>query len=517
MQPCNQHEMPRWTEMESLNPPADNIRGRTATGATILIASRLITRGIDFGALVILARLLSPEDFGLVAIAMSAVMIVEAIMELPLGFALVTLPARSKLHYDTAFTLQLLRGLILAVLLLISSWPLSQIYSDPRLFWLVCALSLAPASRGLSSPRMVEFSMNFEFWPNLIMEVAGKLIALALSVSFAWLTRSYWSLAIGTIASPVTMLVVSYIYAPFRPAISLKKWRDFAAYVRWTTFGQTISALLWQMDPLIVGRFVNRFELGGYSMAGNLAALPGQIFVGQLMNPLIVAFSSVREDTRRLVTAYQKSAVSIVALGLPIMVGMSLNAEPILRLAFGEKWLVAAPILSWLPWAIIPSFYTGPLAALAVTLQRVRVITRLLVIELCIKFPVMLVGIIYYGIAGAVAARLLIALVIAGGATLAVRELISLRVRDQLLGSWRPTVSVGIMAVMVAPLEASFGDMPGLHLVIVVGVGAAVYAGSMFLLWRITGRPDGIESHIVKLLISSVHRIRRLALRGGQP
>jgi PST family polysaccharide transporter len=309
------------------------------------------------------------------------------------------------------------------------------------------------------------------------------------------------------------MLVVSYIYAPFIPAISLKKWRDFATYVRWTTFGQTISALLWQMDPLLVGRFVNRFELGGYSMAGNLAALPGQIFVGQLMNPLVVAFSSVREDASRLAAAYKKSALSIVTLGLPVMVGMSMTAEPLLRFAFGEKWLAAAPILRWLPWAIIPSFYTGPLAALAVTLQRVRIITRLLVIELCIKFPVMLIGIWYYGIAGAVAARVLIALMVAAGSMRGVRELIGLRVRDQLFGSWRPTVSAAIMAAVVASLEGSWGDAPGLHLAIVVIVGATAYAGSMFLLWSVTGRPDGIESHLAKVLTSSVQRIRKISAR----
>jgi O-antigen/teichoic acid export membrane protein len=336
--------------MKSLKPPAHSIKSRTAAGATIMIASRLITRCIDFGALVVLARLLSPEDFGLVAIAMSVIMIVEAIMELPLGYALVALPTRTKSHYDTVFTLQLFRGLGLAVILLISAWPLSQIYSDHRLIWLICALSIAPASRGLSSPRIIEFSIDFDFWPNLIMEVAGKLVALSLSVSCAWLTRSYWSLAIGTIASPVTVLVVSYVLAPYLPVISLGKWPDFSGYIRWTAFGQTIRALVWQMDSLMLGRFVNRFELGGFSMAANLAALPGQIFVDQMMNPLVVAFSSVREDTRRLITAYQKSAISIVALSLPIMVGMSIIAEPIVRLAFGEKWLAAATILRWLSW-----------------------------------------------------------------------------------------------------------------------------------------------------------------------
>jgi O-antigen/teichoic acid export membrane protein len=499
--------------MESLTPPPQSIKNRTAAGASILIASRLITRCIDFGALVILARLLSPDDFGLVAIAMSVIMIAEAIMELPLGFALVALPTRTKVHYDTVFTLQLLRGLLLAVLLLTASWPLSQVYGDQRLIGLVCALSIAPASRGLTSPRIIEFSMDFNFFPNLVMEVAGKLVALALSVSSAWLTKSYWSLAIGTIASPTAMLVVSYIYAPYLPAISLKKWHDFAVYVRWTTFGQTIRALVWQMDSLMLGRFVNRLELGNFSMAANLAALPGQVFVDQMMNPLLVAFSSVRENTHRLTAAYQKSATGIAAFGFPIMVGMSMNAELIIRLAFGEKWLAAATILRWLSWATIPSFFTGPFGALAVSLGKPRIITRLLVVDFVIRFPLMLVAILHYGIAGAAAARLIIAVAIAAYTMMSVRVLIGLPIKDQLVGPWRPAISAVVMAVMILPLEPSVGYVLEYHqlivrLAVIVGVGAAGYASSMFLLWGLVGCPDGLESHVARLVVSGIGRVR---------
>ena len=494
-----------------------SIKSRTATGASVLIASRLITRCIDFGALVILARLLSPDDFGLVAIAMSIIMIVEAIMELPLGFALVSLPTRTKAHYDTVFTMQLLRGLILAVLLLISSWPFSEIYGDPRLIWLICALSVAPASRGLNSPRIIEFSIDFNFFPNLVMEVSGKIVALALSVGSAWLTGSYWSLAIGTIASPVTMGVVSYFYAPYRPALTLRKWHDFSVYVRWTTFGQTISALVWQMDMLMLGRFVSRFELGAYSMAIGLAGLPAQIFVVQLMNPLMVAFTSVREDPQRLAAAYLKSAASIVALGIPIMVGMGLNAELILRLAFGQKWLGAVDILRGLSWAIIPTFFTSPLSPLAVTLGKSRVITRLLIIELVIKFPVMMAGILLNGIAGAVTARLLIALVIAACALVTVRGLIGLSIRDQLLAAWRPVLSAAVMAIVISPLQSTYAEGTtnlelALHLATIVGAGAAVYAASTFLMWGLSKRPDGLEAHLVRLSISLMRKIRTFRL-----
>ena len=477
-----------------------------------MIATRLITRCIDFVALIILARLLSLEDFGVVAIAMSIIMIVEAIMELPLGLALVALPARTTSHYDTVFTLQLLRGLILASILLIASWPLSQIYHDPRLIPLICALSIAPASRGLMSPRMIEFSIAFNFLPTLIVEVVGKLSALALSLIAVFLIGNYWALAVSTIASPITMLFASYVLAPHLPRISLKEWPDFADFLRWSTIGQTINALIWQMDPLLLGHVVDHFSIGAFSMASNLVALPTQIFSVQVIQPLVVAFSSVRGDLQRLTAAYQKSAISIVALSLPVMVGMSICAEPLLRLAFGEKWLASTTVLRWLAIAAIPSFLVSPLQSLALSMQRVQLVTRLTVIELLVKFPLMLIGILSYGIPGVLGARLITALVVGGFAVLTVRKLIGLRVRDQLLAIWRPVVSTVVMTLLIMPVKAELGDGQGyfqlaFHLVIIVGVGVLAYVGSMFFLWILAGRPDSIERNIASLAGRSVRRV----------
>ncbi len=495
-----------------LNHQTHNIKNRTAAGATVMIASRVVTRLIDFGTLVLLARLLSPGDFGLVAIAMSVIMIVEAVAELPLGLALVALPTRSKAHFQTVFTLQLIRGAVLAAVLIISSWPLALVYHDPRLIGLICALAFAPASRGLISPRIIEFSINFNFWPNLVMDVVGKLCALAVSVGLAWTTKSYWSLAAGTVISPVAMMVVSYCYAPHVPVLSLQRWPDFSGYVRWSMFGQTIRAFAWQMDSLTLGRFVDRAELGGFSMGSNLATLPGQVLVDQMMNPLLVAFSSVREDNLRLIRAYQKSAIGIMTLGLPVMVGISINADLIVRFAFGEKWLGAGPVLGWLCWTIIPTLLVGPIAALAVSLERSRVMTRLAIIELLIKLPLMLVGIIYFGIPGAIAARLATAWMVAGFAVVSVRRLIGLRIRDQLSGPWRPVMSAAMMMVLVLAAKAWFVARPGfvplgVELGVIVAVGAFVYAGSMFFLWNLAGRPDGLESHALRLVTQGAQKV----------
>jgi PST family polysaccharide transporter len=504
--------------MRSSSPQSERLRNRTTAGAATLVASRLITRGLDLATLVILGRLLSPADFGVVAIAMAVVQIVEAIMELPLSLALVALPTRTKQHYDCVFTLQLLRGLTLATILLILAWPLAQIYHDSRLIWLVCALSIAPVSRGLINQRTVEFALNFNFLPSFIIEVAGKLAALVLAVSIARLTESYWSIAIATVASPIVMLVVSYCFAPHLPALSLREWRTFSKYLRFTTASQAVAALVWQMDQLMLGRFVDRFELGRFSMASNLATLPTQILIGQTISPLAVAFSSVRDDLERLKVAYHKSAVSIAAVGLPAMVWISMNAEPVIRLILGQKWVSAAPILGWLSLSMIPPLFAGPLIPLATTVNKTNVFLRLSLTELFIKTPLMLVGLAYFGISGVIAVRLAMAVIMAGCTMFVVRELIGLRLRNQLLGPWRATLSTAIMATAILPLQGRLADAPNLvqlalNLTIVGGVGVTAYVVSMFLLWRAAGSPDGIELHVLRLFAGGARRIRKI--RGG--
>jgi len=208
------------------------------------MVSRLVTRGIDSVTLVALGRLLSPADFGLVAIAMSVMLIAEAVMELPVGLALTSMPRRLNEHYDTAFTLQLIRSGILVAVLVVLSIPLSMIYNDQRVGWLLCALSVAPATRGMYSPLIVEYALKLDYRPHLFLEISGKLVALLVSVVSAWWSRSYWAIAAGMIANPVTVVAMTYFVAPYLPTLTVSKWRDFSNYLRWSTATQAITSFI---------------------------------------------------------------------------------------------------------------------------------------------------------------------------------------------------------------------------------------------------------------------------------
>lgn len=486
---------------------------RVAAAGSVLIVARLFTRGIDLVTLLVLGRLLSPADFGLVAIAMSVMMVVEAVTDLPIMNALARLRTATKDYLDTAFTISALRATAVAATLVALAWPMAVIYRDDRLIALICVLAIAPVSRSFASAALADLVRELEYRNLLLLELVGKLVGLVLAIGVAASTRSYWALAAGTIAAPLVGTIGSYIVAPYRPSLMLRQWHAFAGFFGWASVSQAVAALNWQLDQLLLGRLVSSFELGRFSMANNLASLPTQTIVTQLVGPLLVAFSRIREDKDRLRDAYQSSATTLVAIGLPAMIGLSLIADPLIRLVLGEQWHESAPILSWLSLSMIPALFVSPLGSLAMSLGQTKVLARVSVVELLIKASLLAVAAVHYGIAGVIAARLVTATLMAGYGMLMVRMLIGLSLQNQIVGPWRQIASCGIMAIAVFPCARYLSDIHSPAGLIVgtgltVALGALVYAAAIFLLWRLAGRPDGLEPKAVHIMTGLYRSVR---------
>ena len=223
---------------------------KTAFSGVLMVAARLISRVIDLGTMLILARLLSPSDFGLVAIAMTVVTIIEAAFELPLSQALVRLPEIKESYYNTAFTLSLLRGVLLCAVISLIAVPFANFYNHPGLVPLILSLSIAPAARGLLNPRMAEFAKNMNFKYEFWFELIGKSVAFVVGITAALLTHSYWSIAFCTITAPVIIALQSYYLVPFRPKLTLVDWQQFVEFLGWISLSQIVLAINWQFDQL---------------------------------------------------------------------------------------------------------------------------------------------------------------------------------------------------------------------------------------------------------------------------
>jgi O-antigen/teichoic acid export membrane protein len=484
-----------------------------------MVGARLVSRVIDLATMLVLAHILLPKDFGLVAIAMSVIYIIEAALELPVSQALVRLQVIEPAHYDTAFTLSLLRGLALGLIVCAVSWPFAKFYADFRLLPLVCMLSIAPAARGLVSPRLADFSKNLDFSPDFTMEIFGKGAAFLTAIILGLTTRSYWAIAAGTVVAPVASTATSYVLAPYRPRLKLSALHAFSGFLGWITAAQAVSAFNWQTDRLMLGKLTSKAELGLFTAANDFATIPVMALLGPILRPLLAAFSLLKEEPGRLVQSYQRSATAMVTLGLPILVGESLLAHPAVRLMFGQHWLGSAPLLRWLAISLVPTLFAMPLGPLVMCFDRTNIFFKRNLFELCVKLPLVIVGAIKYGFMGVVVARCISESLTVFFCMTVVRSLIGLPIRRQLLGPWRSIVSVIAMALvveLVSPtLTAADAFAPlAAGLLLVSVLGAATYSAVLGYLWSASGSPAGLEAMVAAELTNLMRRGRRLATQG---
>ncbi|MCJ1962872.1 lipopolysaccharide biosynthesis protein [Novosphingobium mangrovi (ex Hu et al. 2023)] len=487
--------------------------GRTAGSAAWLIGGRLFTKFVEFLSLLVLAQLLTPEDFGVIAIAMTLVTIVEAVFELPITQVLIARQAISQRHLDTAFTLSALRGGALTLVVWASAVPFAHFYRNDTLVWMILALGVAPGLRGMGSPGLVLYARELKYRREIAAELVCKTGSLVCSVAAAWWLRDYRALMVGIVATPTIWILASYALAPYRPRLSLAEWPLFADFLGWTTGAQLLAAINWQCDRLILGRFVSPAQLGIYSVANDLSYVPEQALIRPIVRPLLSVFALIADQRARLATAYVQASNAVLAIGAPVLLGLCLLARPAVALALGDKWLGAIPVLQWLSLTLIPPLLTAPYSSLAMALNRPQGLLGQRAAELVFKVPLMVVGAVWYGIEGAVGARAISALSTALIVMVMTRRLIGVSVWHQLVATWRTVLaSGGLMAVLYA-LRPRLADLAGLELALgiglVAGLGMAVYGLILALTWHQAGRPAGIESMAYdRVLVRVLARLR---------
>ncbi len=458
---------------------------KTLRGAGWSVAARISARAIDLGTLLILARVLSPADFGLTAIAASLVSIVEMILEIPLVQALLRLPKIEKSHLDTAFTLGLLRGGVIAVLMVAAAWPVAHIYGDARLIPITLALSSAPIARSLYSPAMVHLFRNIDFRASFLADFSGKAVAALISIGALYLGAGYWALVINPAASAILPTILSYVLAPYRPGLSLERLSAFSAFTGWFTSSQILAAFSWQYDRMFLGYHVDKAVLGRYGVASDFSVLPTQSVIGPAMRPVMAAFATIADDRLRLQSAFLKAARLTMIIALPAGVGIALTADQIVSVVLGSQWSSAAPYLRWLSLAIMFTAYYQPVSSLCLAMDEPNVMLKITLYESIVKVLSMTIGFYLGGVMVVIYARLATALFHFLISAFYARRLVGAGVARQIRNLWQIGLSCLVMTAAVLALRVVLSrvdiGLTGL-LTAMIFSGVAAYSLTMLLL-----------------------------------
>lgn len=459
------------------------LTNKTLLGAGWTVSSRLAGRLIDLATVLVLARQLAPADFGLCALAGTLTVITDMVLEVPLMQALTRLSSVRRTHLDTAFTLGVLRGALVGVIVFLAAWPFSRVYNDSRLIALVVFMAIGPMARSLYSPAMVLHIRKMSFWRVFAAEIAGKILACSIAISVIYLGGGYWAIAVNSVSAASAAMLLSYVLAPYRPAFSLVEFAEFRTFLGWLSMAQFAAALSWQFDRILLGYFGSKSDLGRYAMATDLSVLPTQSLIGPAMRPVMAALSQINGDRDRLRSAYSKASRFTMMLAVPACVGMSVTSDLIVRMLLGTQWLAAASYLQWLALATALSAFYQPFHSLALATNRTRLVFRLGFVELCCKVVLLSLGFYFYSLMGVIAGRAAVSLILFVLSLLTARDLVGTNAAAEVAHLCRVGAACAVMAVFVILLRHEVAGMQlntGFELGATAAVGASVYYGALF-------------------------------------
>ena len=475
---------------------------RVAAGAGWVYGYRWLGRLLDFVAIVVLARILSPDDFGLVAIAASFVTIVEGLAAFDVNKALIRTRDEDRALYDTAWTLSALRGFVSA-LVMVSIAPL---LSDARVAAVMVALALSPLMTGLSNPRFVLFERDLVYSRLAVLTLGAKVVSFSVTLVLAVAYRSYWALVIGLLAGSLVSLILTYALRPYRPRVSLARFSDIFAFSGWLSLTTVVTTLAMETDKIIVGRLLGVADAGLYFMTQRIGVLPTRELISPLQRILFPSFSELAHDRDRLRRVVRESVNVLGSLSLPAGCGFALVANDFVPLALGGQWVTIVPLLT----VLVP--YLGLRATLSMTLPCVMALgaTRLLFwvsfAYALVHLPAFIAGTALFGLAGTIWSLVVAGVLYSYLNAWLLRRTLGITLGEILFQLRRPLCAAALMVgvllafAAVLPLELFSESGSWLSLATKILVGGVVFCGVQYALWRLEGRPAGIERRLLQLL-----------------
>ena len=281
------------------SPVPGDLGRRMATGAVWMIALRFAVRSIGLVSMIVLARLLVPADFGLVAIATALAGALAAISEFGFQVALIQNHAADRRHYDTAWTLGLIRGFVVAGALAACAGPLAGMFSDQRLQPILLVLALGVVVASLENIAVVDFRKDLQFQREFVYRALAKLAAFAVTVPLAISLRNYWSLVIGMLAAQLAGVMLSYTMCHYRPRLSLTAWRELIRFSKWLLLNNVLYFAYHRIDTFIIGRFAGAQPLGFFRLAHEIASLPTTEMVAPIRAAILPGYAKLASDHDR--------------------------------------------------------------------------------------------------------------------------------------------------------------------------------------------------------------------------
>ncbi|MBC7490379.1 MAG: lipopolysaccharide biosynthesis protein [Glaciimonas sp.] len=471
-----------------------NINQRMAKGIVWMVGARLLDRSVGIISTLILARLLIPGDFGLIAMATAIGGMLDLLGSFSFDVALIQKADAERRHYDTVWTFNVIFGLICTAGLIFLAGPAAAYYSEPRLSVVMYVLSISYFLGAFGNIGVVNFRKELDFKQEFIFIFARRVVTFIATISAAFILRSYWALLIGMTLGRIVGVWMSYAMNAYRPRFTLSAMKELFHFSKWMFLNNCLVFLMHDGCTFIIGRVFGATGLGIYSVSYEISNLPSTELVAPINRVTFPGFAKM-VHTHEIADSYLRLLGMITLLILPVGIGIAAVAEPLVLAALGPKWITAIPLIAILGINGAISATQTNNGSVWLALGKPHLVTIVIFCFLLILFPGIYFCLGAFGVTGAGYAYLISQSVSVPLGMTVTKRLLKFKWLDVVRVVWRPLLASGAMYVAVGSLEHSIGQYNAwLRLAMDTGAGALTYLFVILSLWLISSRPNGAET-----------------------
>src|SRR3990170_3444421 len=317
-----------------------DLKNKIISGSFWTVFSNIASQLVTFTVTIVLARLLTPGDFGVVAISSVFVGVIILFQDLGMGAAIIQRQHIDDDYLSTSFTVSLLAGVLLAALLALSSSFIADFYNERILRDILLVSSLGFILSPFTSIHTTLLSKRLEFKKLSLINFGNHALSGLISVVLAFMGYGVWSMVLGKILSqPVVIPAVWRIvkWTP-RPRIVKRCFLDLFGYSSNLLGFNLLNFFARNLDNLIIGKYLGTQPLGYYSVAYNLMLKPLQLISWSMGKVLFPLFSTIQNDLERTRAVYLTLLRSISLVTFPMMTGLFMVAEEFILSVYGTRW-----------------------------------------------------------------------------------------------------------------------------------------------------------------------------------
>jgi O-antigen/teichoic acid export membrane protein len=387
---------------------------QTVIGTGWMGALRVFSRGLGFIKLAVVARLLTPVDFGVFGIAAIVLAFLEIFTETGIYVFLIQEKENIDEYIDTSWIISIIRGLLIGLMLFIFGSPIAEFFHTPNAAILMRLMGIVALVRGLINPSIIKIQKELDFRKEFFFRDAIIFTEVMTSLIAVFFFRSPISLVIGILASAILEVILSLALVHPKPRMVFDKNKFFKMISKgkWVTAAGILGFLAREGDSAVVAKLMDSSSLGLYQIAYKIAILPGTEITDVVSKVTFPVYAKIEHDKKRLLRAFLKTTFTSSAVIIPISLFVFIFPEFMLRFLVGEQWLAATSSLRILALFGVIGAIIGSRNAVFFSLRRQDLVTKITLVKLIVLSATIVPLVLKFGIVGSALACLISVLVV---------------------------------------------------------------------------------------------------------